>query len=474
MLGQAIAIASNARGGNGHDFRNLRHATPRRQEHRVVSEWIQQVQQAGVVGAGGAGFPTHVKLKARVGTLLINAAECEPLLYVDQHLLAQESEALFQAILLCLEKMQLERVIIGAKEKARKFLGPLEDRITNHGDRRLSIRLLSDSYPAGDEQVLIYEILDRIVPPEGLPLDVDCLVINVETLLNIKRACEGHAVTRSYLTVCGAVHHPCTLQVPVGISAREAVALAGGPAVEDYAILDGGPMMGFPVGPEAPVKKTCKGLVVLPADHPLISRRRQSWDTIMRQTTAACIECRMCTDTCPRYLLGHPLEPHKLMRALGAGPPDSHRWLAMARLCCECGVCDLFACPHDLSPRFVSHSLKGRIDPSRKIARPPLLEVRPFRKEHQLPSVRLMQHLKLKPWDVPAPWKANGYAPQEVSIPLRQHLGAPAEPVVRSGERVEQGALIAAPPQGALGANVHASISGKITKIGDAITIKRE
>jgi len=438
-----------------------------------VAQWLEQIQQAGVVGAGGAGFPTHAKLNRQVDTLLVNAAECEPLLYADQHLLEREHEELFEALQLCLDRMRPRQLLIGAKKKARKYLEPLRKKIAGHRDERLSIRLVGDHYPAGDEQVLVYEVLGRIVPPGGLPLDVDCVVLNVETLLNVKRACDGQPVTDTCLTVCGAVHHPCTMRIPVGTAIEKALALAGGPTVEDFAVLDGGPMMGFLVSPQAPVKKTCKGLVVLPASHPLIIRRRQSWETIAKQAAYACMECRLCTDTCPRYLLGHPLEPHKLMRALGSGPPDSQRWLAMAKLCCECGVCDLFACPHDLSPRWVSHHLKAGIELSRRFPQPAHLEASPKRSIQQLPTARLIQRLEIKPWDVPAPWKEERYEPQRVSIPLCQHIGAPAKPRVKVGQHVERGTLIAAPPRKALGANIHASISGKITEIGEAITIER-
>lgn len=437
-----------------------------------MSDWLELIKKAGVVGAGGAGFPTHVKLQSSVDTVLINAAECEPLLYADQHLLAHESETLFEGLLLLCEKIQPQQLIIGAKNKAKKYLTHLEKRIQKQGNKRISISLVGDNYPAGDEQILIYEILGRIVPPGGLPLQVGCVVLNVETLFNIHNALQGQPVVDTYITVAGAVQHPCTVKVPIGTKVQEILNLAGGVTLENYAILDGGPVMGFLVEADSPVKKTTKGLVVLPAEHPLITRRQQTWETIAKQSTYACIECRMCTDTCPRYLIGHPLEPHKLMRALGSGPPDTQKWLAMAKLCCECGVCDLFACPHDLSPRFVNHYLKGQVEPTRKPVVPPDLEAHPFRPMKQVPTVRLIQRLELKEWDIPAEWNTTVLEPRKVNIPLRQHIGTPAHPRINIGDRVERGQLIAAPPADSLGASIHAGIGGKVTQITEVIQIE--
>ena len=144
---------------------------------------VELVQNAGIVGAGGAGFPTQVKLNCKVDTVVVNGAECEPLLRVDQQLMALEAVKMLTALQAVMDQTQAKEGIIGLKKKYTPAIEALNKELTAFP--KIRMHLLKNFYPAGDEQVLVYETTGRIVPEAGIPLNVNTLVINVETLLNI-------------------------------------------------------------------------------------------------------------------------------------------------------------------------------------------------------------------------------------------------------------------------------------------------
>jgi cobalamin reductase len=348
----------------------------------------------------------------------------------------------------------------------------------------LSFHLLDSRYPAGDEFVLVYETTGRLVPEAGLPLQVGCLVQNVQTLFNVSRATEGHAVTHRLLTVAGAVMRPVTLWVPVGTPIREVLAWAGGiqPARwsertgDDYAVVIGGPMMGqAAIGLDQPVTKMVSGLLVLPRDNITVrylTRSRKSW---VRRGVSTCDQCRDCTDLCPRYLLGHDLKPHEVMRAINYGldrPPDK---VTAAILCCECRLCEGYACPLELSPMAYYVAIKEELRAQgwrpEKRAADGSLESHPMRDGRLVPTHRLIARLGLTEWeDQVCSLDEVDYRPARVVIPLRhpRGIGAPAAPAVEVGRRVAAGDLIANIPEGKLGARVHASITGRISQVSES------
>ena len=195
-----------------------------------------QVAAAGVVGAGGAGFPTHVKLRGRADTVIVNAAECEPLLHKDKEILRTRPDAVVEGLGMAMQLLGAKRGIVGIKEKYREVIDTLAGRLS----AGMSIAPLTDTYPAGDEFILTYDVTGRVVPPGGLPLDVGVVSINVETALNIS-ASGTRPVTEKFLTIGGAVADPVTLRVPVGISLGECVSAAGGATVPDRRSHDGPP-----------------------------------------------------------------------------------------------------------------------------------------------------------------------------------------------------------------------------------------
>ncbi|GAB0555989.1 hypothetical protein MC04F13_33790 [Escherichia coli] len=274
----------------------------------------ERVQAAGVVGAGGAGFPTHIKLQARVDTFLVNAAECEPMLKVDQQLMAQQASRLLRGVHYAMKATGASSGIIALKEKYQLAINALTPLLPP--DIRLHI--LPDVYPAGDEVLTIWMATGRRVPPAALPVSVGVVVNNVQTVLNIARAVEQqYPVTRRTLTVNGAVAKPITVTVPIGMSLREVLALAGGATVDVPGFINGGPMMGSLITSlDTPVSKTTGGLLVLPNSHSLIQRRMQNDRSVLAVAKTVCEQCRLCTDLCPRHLIGHELAPHLLVRAV--------------------------------------------------------------------------------------------------------------------------------------------------------------
>jgi Na+-translocating ferredoxin:NAD+ oxidoreductase RnfC subunit len=428
---------------------------------------LARIEELGIIGAGGAGFPTAVKLQAQVPVLLVNAAECEPLLHKDKELLLHHSPEMLAGIRIAMQCAGASEAVIGIKNKYHDVI----DALTPKLPAGMRIFPLTDTYPAGDEFLLVHDITGRIIPPGGLPKDVGAAVCNVETLVNIG---QDRPVTHKYLTVAGAVATPVTLRVPVGISIRETIDAAGGATVPDFAALLGGAMMGnLCQNLNDPVTKTLGGIIVLPSSHPLITRYSASWKQIHYIGKAACDQCRFCTDLCPRYLLGHPIEPHAAMRALGFGRFQD-KLEAATLYCCECNLCTLFSCPEDLDPKNVCVQAKPT---ARELGltfkgSPDEIEPHPMAEYRRIPTRRLILKLGLEDYPNVGPLVPLRTQPGRVVLPLKQHAGAPALPVVKPGDRVREGDLIAAPAPNALGARIHASIAGTVRAVNGSVTIE--
>ena len=430
---------------------------------------VEAVRKAGVVGAGGAGFPTHVKLDSRVDTWLVNAVECEPLLHKDKELIRLQAARLVEGLRLAMEASGAARGIVAIKAKAREAIAALEPHLMG----ALSLHLMQNYYPAGDEFQVVYECTGRLIPPGGLPLAVGCACSNVESLINVAGAAQGRPVLRTALTVAGAVARPSSFEVPIGVPVREVIAAAGGATVPDPGWLDGGPMMGpARTDLDLPVTKTTGGIVVLPRDHRLLRRKLASDEARVRVARSSCDQCTQCTDLCPRYLLGYGVEPHRVMRSLGFAGDLADPWDRHGLLCCECGACEYYLCPEDLPPKSMCVRAKGRFA-ARGLRPEPLAGLgrcHPLRDARKIPVPRLVQRLGLGAWDVPAPLRRVDLEPARVRLPLKQHLGVPARPVVAEGQPVVLGQVVAEIPAGKLGAAVHASIDGRVGRI-DATSI---
>ena len=440
-----------------------------------MSDILEKIRNAGVVGAGGAGFPTHVKFSRACEYILLNGAECEPMLEVDQQLASVHTKRLFGAMTALVELTGAKGGIFALKEKYHDAIRNVDAALPAFP--KLCRHALSNSYPAGDEQVLVYEVFKRIVPEGGIPLDVGVVVLNVETLYNIASALEDRPVIEKYLTVAGEVKNPATLKVPVGVSFGEVIDACGGPTVKDWIAVDGGPMMGRLVfDPQEPVSKTTKGILLLPRSHPLVISKGRDMHEMMRLAKIACCHCMLCTDVCPRYLLGHKLRPDKLMRLAAYNSTCEHDAAATeAFLCCECGLCET-ACIMGLQPWKLNKELKVRMNAAgiKNPHREHPERVNPFREYRLFPVTKLTHRLGLSKYiGKKAPLREEFPSPvKKVVLKLKQHIGAPAEPIVVPGDVVERGRMVAR-GEGPVSAHVHSSISGVVRAVGkDGIVVE--
>ena len=442
---------------------------------------LEQIRSAGVVGGGGAGFPTHVKLAAKgVDTLIINGAECEPLLCTDRWLMRNKAGEIVRAVEAVRLHLGAARAVIALKEGYTDEIAALRTAM-EASSPPVELFLLKGFYPAGDEQVQVFEVAGRVVPPGDIPLDVGCVVSNAATMYAVYHALRDRPFTQKYLTVAGAVASPCVIKAPVGTSFAECLALADGPEKDGCIVVSGGPMMGRPMAMgealASHVTKTTSGYLVLPAHARLWQKHVTAPRFTLSRARAACVQCSFCTQMCPRWLLGHPLEPHRIMRRVGGVPDwrghldDPVLWAA--QYCCECGVCELVACPMELRPRAVNVMVKQALAAQglRPVKGTGEYTPREFRGERAIPTAKAAARAGAGPWYHTEITRYVEAAPREVRIALNSHIGAPAVPVVKPGEYVGFGQCIAEPPEGKLGARYHASIAGTVTEAGESVTI---
>ncbi len=433
----------------------------------------EAIKAAGVVGAGGAGFPTHVKLNAKAECLIVNAAECEPLIETDKYLCRTCAPQIIQAVLAVKEHLGANRAVIALKAKYAQEISAL-DKAIREAAAPVEIFQMGTFYPAGDEQTMVQQVTGRSVPERGLPLDVGCVVDNVGTMLNIYDALAGRPVVEKYLSVVGEVKEPVMLRVPIGTPVADCVRAAE-PQIADYALVIGGPMMGKQLTDadairNAVVTKTTGNIIVLPRDHYLFRRAATPLETIRHQARSACIQCRMCTDLCPRYLIGHAMHPHLIMRNLWreqevADPAEYGRIFGEAANCCDCGVCEMFACPMQLSPRMVNQYVKRQLrEKGIQVPRNSQPQARAEVDQRHTPTDRLVSRLGLSAYYGLHAHECRTLVPDEVFLPFSQHIGKPAQAVRRQGDTVERGEVLAQAAEG-LSANIHASISGVITEM---------
>jgi len=198
------------------------------------------LRNMGVVGAGGAGFPTHIKVANKCDVVIGNGTECEPLLSNDKYIIEKEGEEVVKGLELVMQSTGAKKGIIALKKKYLSVSGNIKKAIA--GKKNISLFLLEDYYPAGDEFILVQEITGKVIPEGGIPTDIGCLVNNVETLRNIYAATKGKAVTKRTLTCTGEVKRPGIIIARVGTPFREILNICE-PTIEDFAVIVGGAMM---------------------------------------------------------------------------------------------------------------------------------------------------------------------------------------------------------------------------------------
>lgn len=425
------------------------------------------LRENGVVGAGGAGFPTYAKLDKKADTLILNCAECEPLLRLHRQVLKRYTYEILSTLNQISKILGVKSVCIGIKASYKEAVEALNAEIGSFDNMRLCT--LPEIYPAGDEVVLTYETTGRVVPAGQIPLSVGVTVLNVETVYNVYCALEGKPVTHKYVTIIGEVKNPVTLYAPIGTPIEKLIEAAGGVTITDPAYLMGGPMMGRLGSPAEPVTKTTNAVLVLPKNMPLVQRKLSKTSIDIRRAMSACCQCNYCTSLCPRHLLGHPIDPSSFMLAASHGVTSDTDPYVNAAFCSGCGLCEAYSCNQSLSPRALLAATKSAL--REKGVKPPqnpeMSEVDATRPLRQIPVSRLRARLGLNPYNKSAPISEQEIKAKRLTISLSQHIGAPAVAIVKKGDKVTANQMIAKPQENALSVGIHSPINGTVAQVTD-------
>ena len=436
-----------------------------------INELAKIIRECGIVGCGGAGFPSYAKLNKSTDTIILNCAECEPLLKLHRQLLEKHAYEIMSALKLVAEAVEADNIIIAIKksytdavEKIQSYLDAFEN---------IKIAFLPEIYPAGDEVIAIYETTGRVVPPGQIPISVGVTVFNVETVYNIYCAInENTPVTHKYITIAGEVEKPVTVKAPIGATIKDVVKYAGNITCDNPVFILGGPMTGKIGTGYSVVTKTTNAILVMPQEHYIVTRRKSNVSVDMKRAMASCCQCQMCTDMCPRYLLGHPIEPHLFMRNATSGiVADTNSYLN-TMFCVQCGLCEMYACSQGLAPKTLMGICKDTLRKNgvkmpQNMAKTDVKKEREYRK---VPMKRLISRLGLKKYDVSAPLYDEEIKSGEYKIMLSQSIGAPANPIIKKGEKVNAGQLIAEHGE-ALGVSLHASVSGTVKDVTESFIL---
>ena len=418
------------------------------------------MKEAGIVGAGGAGFPSYAKLADGADTLVINGAECEPLLYTDYVLLHKEMPKVLAGIKSVLEYAKIPRALLCIKEHTAKRLHLVDG--TKLAEK-VVLKTLPDVYPMGDEISLIYQATGRVVKPGNLPITAGVIVYNVETMYNVALAIKGEPLTMKWVTIAGDIPNPVVVQVPIGTPIWALFEKNSVVVPENYTVLDGGPSMGKVIDIErAVVTKTTKGLLVLPDTCEAIKTKFINGAMSISRAETACCQCTRCTDMCPRALLGYPLEPHKMVRTAKQAAEILPQMVLTANLCCGCGICESLACSQGISPKAVINEYKALIAKNKiRYVGKDEVEATEEREYRMVPSVRWESVLGVDKFDKVPPYVGVQKNFNKVEIYLRQHIGAPSVCLVNDGDEVKKGDKIAESGEG-LSLPQYASIDGKV------------
>ena len=298
-----------------------------------VQELCDAVRESGLVGLGGAGFPTHVKMKLpdNVDTLIVNAAECEPYITVDYRECIENAENVLKGVELLRDILGFKQIIIAIednKPKVFEIMREIADRDNDAGDE-IKLMTLRSRYPQGAEKMMVLSATGRKIPPGKLPSDVGCVVINVASVAFIGRYAETGKplVSRSITVDGGAIREPKNLRVPIGTSFSDIIDYCGGFKSEPRKIISGGPMMGIAICDiDAPICKQNNALLAFDEKNASLKKERD------------CIRCGKCVDVCPMSLMPTLIE--RFARIKDTDKLKSSNTM----VCMECGSC-AYACP---------------------------------------------------------------------------------------------------------------------------------
>lgn len=439
----------------------------------LINELKDIAREYGVVGAGGAGFPSYAKMTDKADTVILNCVECEPLLKLHRQLLAMHAEEIIGMLDEVRETFGAKEAVIGVKDTHVHTIQIINDVLKDYP--RIRVCAVRATYPMGDEVILIYEATGRVIKPGGLPIDENVVVYNTETMYNLYRAAHMQIpVTNKLVSIVGEIDHPLTVRIPLGTTVKEAISLAGKITTEHPAYVMGGPMMGKLGTENTVITKTTNAIIILPEDHKMVRRINKNLSIEKKRAASSCCQCRTCTEMCPRHALGHPIEPHRVMRALANHDTSDLSVYTNTAYCSSCGLCENYACPQGLSPRSVIAEFKSGLRAAGiRGEKPEVREVDPDRELKKVPVKRLKAKLGLYSYDIPAPFIDTTPTTKYVKIQMSQHIGAPAKPFVKEGETVKKGQKIADAAEG-LSVAIHCSIDGVVEKVNEKEVIVRE
>lgn len=311
-------------------------------EELTREEILKRIADAGIVGMGGAGFPTHVKLSPKepdkIEFVIANCAECEPYLTSDYRRMMEEPEKLIDGLKIELSLFDNARGILAVEDNKPDCIEKLK-KLTKD-EPKITVKALKTKYPQGSERHLIFAVTGRAINSTMLPADAGCIVNNVDTLVAVHHAVmDGRPLMHRIVTVTGdAIADPCNFIVRIGTNYHELIEEAGGFVKEPVKIISGGPMMGFAIFDlDVPATKTSSALLCM------------SEDDVAKWEPSACINCGRCVEVCPGRVI-----PSKL--ADFAEHYDEEQFLAYNGMeCCECGCCS-YVCP---AKRRLTQSIKS-------------------------------------------------------------------------------------------------------------------
>lgn len=289
------------------------------------------IKDAGVVGMGGAGFPTHIKLTpkddSKIEYVIVNGAECEPYLTSDYRVMLEEPEKVIQGLKIILKLFEHAKGIIAIEDNKPEAIEIMSKLVAN--ETNIQVKVLKTKYPQGAERQLIYATTGRTINSSMLPADAGCVVDNVDTVVAVNLAvCESTPVIRKIITVTGdAIKTPQNFRVPTGLNYAELVDEAGGFTTQPKKVVSGGPMMGMALYDlNVPVMKTSSALLCMTRDE------------VAEFEPSACIRCGRCVEACPSHLI-----PQKMQEC--SDRFDDAGFIALNGMeCYECGSCT-YVCP---------------------------------------------------------------------------------------------------------------------------------
>ncbi|WP_122642879.1 electron transport complex subunit RsxC [Luxibacter massiliensis] len=332
---------------NDGEYQEVAYEPAKPLEEMTEEEIINKIGEAGIVGMGGAGFPTKVKLSPKepdkIEYIIANCAECEPYITADYRRMLENTEELVSGMRVVLSLFKNAKGIFAVEDNKKDCIEKLKEAVK--GETRMEVKALQTKYPQGAERQLIYAVTRRAIHAAMLPADAGCIVDNVETLIGIDQAVvKGKPLMERVVTVSGdAVAKPGNFRVLLGTSHQELIQAAGGFKTEPEKLISGGPMMGFAmVALDAPVTKTSSSILAFKED------------IVAKSKPTPCINCGRCVEVCPSRIIPSRLADY-------AERHDEETFTAQNGLeCVECGSCS-YVCP-------AKRPLKQSIGSMRKIA----------------------------------------------------------------------------------------------------------